>query len=125
MGPGRPKQYDHRTIFSLSIEEQVLEEFKKIARREGKDMNRILHDHIQSYIKEHSEGNSQFRLDKWYQESDFKVTPAFLESSDKWSKYMEECDAKELARIQGQAGFLCNTAKNAAMAKLRSRINNK
>lgn len=78
--------------------------FREIADREGREMNKLVQEFMKRYINEHGDGNNQYKLTKWYDEqSEFKATPAFLESNDKWDKYISDCDHNELARIQGQA----------------------
>lgn len=77
-------------IVSFSFKEDkepVVQEFKKIAKREGKDKSKLLIEIIEEYVKVHSAGNSTFKLDD-FQDPDFKAMPATMSSKDKWSKFI-------------------------------------
>lgn len=125
-GAGRPSEYDEPVHFTAYLERNVLEQFKKITLREGKSMSKLLQEYMKRYINEHGDGNNQYKLTKWYQETDFKVTPAFLESHDKWEKYIGECDSsKELARIQGQASDISQKAKQKYMQVIKREMFNR
>jgi hypothetical protein len=77
---GRPPEYKNRTIFTTSVELEIYEKFKEIARREGKPVNRLLQELMLDYIKNHGEGNPNFKLEKWVENPRFVALPTLGEA---------------------------------------------
>ena len=72
----------------------LMEEFKKIAQREGKTMAGLLKEILVNYVKAHKEGNSTFELTKWVNNPNFHVVPTIAEM---WScEMLSKLDDKEL-----------------------------
>lgn len=84
-------------ISSFSFTEDkkpIIEEFKKIAQREGRSKSELAMDLIEQYVKNHSAGNSTFKIDD-FQDPNFKAMPATMSSQEKWSKFIREHTNKE------------------------------
>jgi hypothetical protein len=93
--------------FAFSIEKlHMMEEFKKIAHREGKNRSTVLVELIEQYVKVHGEGNPAFTLDQ-FQDPNFKAMPATMSSKEKWNEYIRNhMDRKERDELQNQAEYI-------------------
>lgn len=89
----------------------VLEEFEKIAKREGKEQSKLIIELIEEYVKSHSEGNPQFTLEK-FQEADFKAIPTLLSTTEKWTNYIKESDDKDKTQILNKAHEVVSIIKS-------------
>ena len=90
MKSGRPKDYKNRTMFTTTMEAELLERFKKICIRDRKNMNEILQEQIEKYLKIHEDGNEQYTLD-----DPIKATPAFFRDYPVWEKYYQNLQNPE------------------------------
>jgi len=77
--------------------EALFEEFKKIAKREGKSMAQMIKEFMADYIKKHGQGNPAFSLEKWVQDPGFKAYPAL--DSDWQRAALDQFDDKDLQHI--------------------------
>jgi|SRR5579872_1952861 len=99
--------------FNLRIPESLKKKIKEIAAREGSEMTTILVKQLEEYVKIHGDGNPVYILDKWVDEKDFKITPAFFESIvSKWNPYFDKCNKLELEEIRQRAEFLAKTSND-------------
>lgn len=80
IGPvGRPLEIpESKHIgFIISIEEAKM--LKVIAQREGKSISQIAREVLSEYVKAHAAGNTQFLLEKWYEDPTFHALPTLGE----------------------------------------------
>ena len=78
----------------------MLEEFKKIADRERKGRSQLIVDLIEEYVKNHSSGNSTFKIDD-FQDPNFRAMPATMSSN--WHIYIRKhMDRKERDKLDKQ-----------------------
>ena len=99
--------------FSFSDDKKaVLEEFTKIADREGKGRSELLIELVEEYVKTHSEGNPVFTLDQ-FQDPNFKAMPATMSPTPKWNEYIRKhMDRKEREKLDKQLDFMRMTIKS-------------
>lgn len=90
--------------FSYPFDKQALiEEFSKVAERESKSFSDAMLGAMEEYVKKHGSGNPAYTVDKWIDQVDFKITPAYYELRRKWEAYAEKCNAKECEEGENQA----------------------
>lgn len=77
---GRPREYKARTSFLFNCEIALLEEFKKITKREHRAMSRVLQELMLDYVKKHGNGNPNFQITKWQGRPDLKAMPTIGEA---------------------------------------------
>ena len=76
--------------FSFPLEKKaMMDEFKKIANREGINQSRLLITLVEDYVKNHSEGNPNFTIEQ-FQDPDFVAMPATMSPLDKWDKFIKQ-----------------------------------
>ncbi len=81
---------------------QMLEEFKKIADREGKGRSELIIELLEEYVKNHSAGNSTFKIDD-FQDPNFIAMPATMSDTGKWNEYIRKhMDRKERDKLDKQ-----------------------
>lgn len=98
-GPGQPRKYKNPIRISALLDGENVKLMDEIRWRERKSFNELLNKAISEYIKNHSEGNDAFKLDKWQEDPEFKAIPTLLSDPDKWFKYISECNDSELTKI--------------------------
>ncbi len=90
--------------FSFPLEKKVLmDEFKKIADREGKNHSRLVIELVEQYVKYHSEGNNTFPITKWVSEPDFQAIPSLDSPMDKWTQCYRNSNEKERTELRIKA----------------------
>jgi len=72
--PGRPRIYKSRLTVTTSLEEELYEQLKAIARRDGKTINGILQELVMNYIRKHGKGNETYPLEM-FDKSGFMALP--------------------------------------------------
>ncbi len=75
-------------IFPLYIRkegEEILEKAKAIARREGRPLSNIILELLQSYVKQHGEGNPSFRLDEFLGQKVVVALPTLGHDPYRWN----------------------------------------
>ena len=81
--------------FSFTEEQKpILEEFKKIAQREGRSKSELAMELIEQYVKNHSEGNPNFTIDQ-FNDPGFIAMPATMSPDEKWNEYIRKHMTKE------------------------------
>ena len=84
----------------------ILQEFKKIAKREGKSKSELNMVLIDQHVKSHSDGNPAFRLDQ-FQDPNFKAMPATMSPTPKWNQYVnKQMDRKERLELDKQLDYI-------------------
>jgi hypothetical protein len=80
-------------------EKVILEEFEKIAQREGKKFSSLTIEALKEYVERHKDGNNQMTFDS----PNIRAMPQLESSFPKWNKYLESCSPKELKDIRDYA----------------------
>ena len=93
------------TNYSFYLSEDQIQALKEAHWRERKSESEIVREAIDEWLRNHAEGNSTFRLDKWQEDPQFKAIPTLLSAHEKWSKYIDECSDNDLTQI----GLMSNT----------------
>ena len=117
MKQGRPKEYKVRSIFTTSLEGELINKFREVCEREKKPMNEIVARFMESYIKAHGDGNPIYSLTKWVEDPFLKAFPTpWGDDVENWlGKIFEYPDEqkiemyrKMLKRIEGmrQRGYV-------------------
>ena len=85
---------------------QLLEEFKKIADREGKGRSELIIELVEEYVKNHSEGNSSFKITDFH-DPNFRAMPATMSDTGKWNEYIRKhMDRKERDELYKQIDYM-------------------
>ena len=79
----------------------IVEQSEDIAAEKGMHMSRIIMHYWRIYVKTHASGNPSFEIDKWIEKPEFIGDPALRESNDKWDRYLDSCDEKDLQELMG------------------------
>ena len=98
-------------------QEPIMEEAEKIAAREGKSFSEFLFERIKEYVSIHSAGNPSFEITKWIEKPEFKGHPAVCESNEKWDKYLNQSDEKEISQLEGTFLLRAKQAREAWLKK--------
>lgn len=83
----------------------ILEEFKKVAKREGGE-SKVIMDLIEDYVKTHGTGNPMYPLDNWNKDPDFKAVPAFLTDLKSWESHYKQANEKDRTQLRIRANDL-------------------
>lgn len=96
---GRPPIYKNRKILPVPMEQNIIDSLKKVSIRENKPMNTIIQELVITYLKSHSEENTQFKITHWEDESEFKAFPTMGEPLGKKLLCMNDDEIQELRDI--------------------------
>jgi hypothetical protein len=80
--------------------EPVMQGFRIVAARERKSVSELMRDVIEQYVKVHGEGNPSYELSKWVDQPEFIGDPAVREDNRKWDRYLEQCDMREIEKLE-------------------------
>ena len=92
-------------VTSFKIPKSLRKKIKEIAVREDRDIQDIVTEKLEEYVKVHGDGNPIFTLDK-FQDSDFKICPAFFTKHEKWVKYFKSLSHNEKVDFEKQFGVV-------------------
>lgn len=87
------------TNYSFYLSEDQIQKLEEARWRERKSQSEIVREAIDDWLRNHSEGNSTFKLDKWQEDPEFKAIPTLLSHPEKWFNYIKECNDSELTKI--------------------------
>ena len=99
---------------TFETEEETYKKFKEICTKEGEKVGDKLNEFIQTYIKEHGDGNPAFTLDQFADPS-FKVCPAFFRDKETWKKYLANLNEKERKEFLEQCQIINQAQKEAKL----------
>jgi len=88
-----------RTVSGI-LEKDEYEALIDIGWRERKLPSRIVRDAIVEYIKNHAEGNSTFKLDKWNEDPGFQAVPTISADPQIWKKYYQDCNEADKTNLR-------------------------
>ena len=83
------KPFFIKTFRFNDISQEELEEFHKICKRNNRTMSEEIELKIKNTVKNHSTGNSQFKIDQWNDNKDMRAVPAFNSTNEEWSRYVK------------------------------------
>lgn len=106
-----------KILSAFLIDDAVKSALKIQAAKERKDMSVIVEDLLKKYLQEHGDGNPAYSLEHWQAKADFKVTPAFFETNQKWDAYLKQCSRKELEQVEGKAIHIRGQARKYWLEK--------
>jgi len=112
---GRPRKYrEGKEQVALYLEPDELKVFDDIRWREHKERAELARLAVLEYLKNHAEGNTTFRLDKWNEDENFKAIPTISSRSEIWYNHLKDCSEQELTEIMIQTTRInqqCKTIK--------------
>lgn len=79
----------------------MYEELKMLALKEHTTIKDLITRELEKYVKEHKDGNPQFKLDQ-FKDPNFIACPAFYRSPQTWENYIKKADTKELFKVKSQ-----------------------
>jgi hypothetical protein len=83
------KPFFIKTYRFNDITAEELEEFDKICKRNNRTMSEEIELKIKNTVKNHTTGNSQFKIDQWADNKDMRAVPAFNSTKEEWSRYVK------------------------------------
>ena len=97
-------------LTNFFLEDNLHQDFKILATREGRSIKDILTELIEDYIKQHKEGNPQHLLTSYTENEDFLGFPNITLSIENKRKYIkkmsEEMRLELMYNIQEWSGML-------------------
>jgi hypothetical protein len=97
----RNKKYSVSSFSFPRDKEEIVEQAEEIANRERSSLSRLIISLLEDYVRTHAAGNPSFELNKWIEKPEFIGDPALRESNDKWDRYLDSCDEKDLQQLMG------------------------
>ena len=94
--PIKMKSGDRGYSVSFYVDPEQKKILEDIRWREHKTFSEIVRKAVDEYISKHADGNDTFKLDKWSENPDFQITPAFDSASLTWSAFLKDCNKQEL-----------------------------
>lgn len=88
-------------FMGVHLEEQSVEDFKDIARKERKKIKDLHKEIIDDYISKHKDGNPVFTLDH-FSDANFLATPAYHRPILTWENYLTKCTKSEYTEFYQQ-----------------------
>lgn len=98
-------------FMGVHLEEDEIESFKDIARKERKKLKILHKEIIQEYIKIHGDGNPGFTLDQFTESENMKAVPAVFRDRDDWQNYIENLPEKEAQELLWQSQTIHSLAE--------------
>ena len=83
------KPFFIKTFRFNEITQEELEEFHKICKRNERTMSEEIELKIRNTVKNHTTGNSQYKIDQWTDNKDMRAVPAFNSTNEEWSRYVK------------------------------------
>jgi len=99
---GRQREFKNRETISVTLEKDELQSLEEIRWREHLDMTKVARKAILEYIRNHAEGNTTFKLDKWNEDENFQAVPTISARPEIWYNHLSDCSDKELTQIMIQ-----------------------
>lgn len=108
-----------REQIGIYLTEEELKAFEEIRWREHKKKTQIGRDAVLEYIKNHSEGNSAYKIDEWVTNPKFQALPSFYAPIEKWGEFYKQCDEKEKTQLRIRFNDIFEMAKNIELNRGR------
>lgn len=120
MGPGRPSKYSNRHHLGVVGEKADHDRFMKICQREGISPADKINEWIKQYNRIHGDGNPQYTITQFVENSDFKAVPALLSPTEKWREFLASAELEEVLQITQQVEILRRMGKVAINEKVKA-----
>jgi hypothetical protein len=88
-------------LVNFRADEELYNELKMLALKERTTVKGLITDLVAEYVKNHKDGNPQFKLDQ-FNDPDFIACPAFYRSPTDWENYIKKADVKEKEKLKNQ-----------------------
>ena len=85
----------------------MYEELKMLALKEHTTVKKLITRELEQYVKDHKDGNPQFKLEQ-FADPDFIACPAFFRDSRTWNYYMTKQNPQELEKLRLQIIMIDN-----------------
>ena len=82
------KPFFIKTFRFNEITSEELDEFHKICKRNNRTMSEEIELKIKNTVKNHTTGNSQFKIAQWFDNKDMRAVPAYNSTNETWKKYV-------------------------------------
>lgn len=83
------------------MDESEYQELKMLSLKERKPVKILISNLIEDYIKEHKDGNPQFKLEQ-FADPDFIACPAFYRDARTWENYIKNANDEEKQKLKNQ-----------------------
>ena len=83
------------------MDEEKYLELKMLALKERTEIKSLLSGMVEEYIKEHKDGNPQFKLEQ-FADPDFIACPAFYRDGRTWENYISKATNEEKQKLKHQ-----------------------
>ena len=100
-----PKMQGGRVLTTFQIDKELWTEFRILMARDSRPCGNKLVEMIESYVKEHKDGNPQFTIDQ-FKDPDFVACPAFFRDLNYWNYYFSKQTPQELLKFKNQIIFI-------------------
>jgi hypothetical protein len=111
------KPFFIKTFRFNDITAEELEEFHKICKRNERTMSEEIELKIKNTVKNHTTGNSQFKIDQWSDNKDMRAVPAFNSTNEEWSRYVKITNYENYIAIREQHEKLGKILINAKVVE--------
>ena len=96
-----PKLQGPRMLTSFQIDKELWSQFKMLVIKESRPAGNLLVELIETYVKEHKDGNPQYKLEQ-FNDPNFVACPAVFRDSKTWNHYFSKITSKELEEAKNQ-----------------------
>ena len=86
-------------LVNFRMEEDTYQELKMLALKERRPVKVLVSDLIINYVKQHKDGNPQYKLDQ-FEDPNFIACPAFYSNYQKWLSYYSKATPEELEKLK-------------------------
>ena len=88
-------------LVNFRFEVGMYEELKMLALKERTTVKKLITKELIDLLKEHKDGNPQYKLDQ-FNDLDFVACPAFFRASTYWDYYFKRQTPEELEKFKNQ-----------------------
>lgn len=94
-----------KVMRSFEAKEETYIKFKSVVAATGGKTGDKINDLIEEYLTKYGDGDGTSTLDQFVENPQMRVTPAFFDSPEKWSKHIElhEKDPEYLQKLIWQS----------------------
>ncbi len=99
-------------FMGVHLDEEDIQKFKDIARKERTTLKALHKKIILDYNKIHGDGNPGFTMDQFLESDIMKAVPAVFRTREDWQLYIEEIDEKSAQELLWQIQTIGALTKN-------------
>ena len=86
--------------------DEAWKEYVKICKRNGRKVSDDLNAYVTETVKNHSEGNDQFKISGWFDNYDMRAVPMIMSQNEKFIDYFQNCDRAGFDSLKIKLGEL-------------------